>query len=150
MKRLIPFLFAVALLFTAAPCALAQEQQEPDIDQVIQNQLDNLTKMFKLDEVQVFFVDSILNYNYPAMLAEVQEVRKIGASNSDTYQIVSDKWMDATDTALEKVFTKEQWAKYMKSSFGKEKKRRDKRIAERGGFPPSITGQESGAGRERR
>ena len=131
MKRLIPFLFAVALLFTAAPCALAQEQQEPDIDQVIQNQLDNLTKMFKLDEVQVFFVDSILQYNFHALSDEFAETRKTGASNSDTYQAISDKWMAATDDAFERIFTPEQWAKYMKSSYGKEKKRRDKRISDR-------------------
>ena len=149
MKRISALILLAAFFLAAAPAALAQ-QQEPDIESIINTQIENLTRIYGLDEVQVFFVDSILNYNYPAMLAEVQEVRKIGASNSDTYQIVSDKWMDATDTALEKVFTKEQWAKYMKSSFGKEKKRRDKRIAERGGFPPSITGQESGAGRERR
>ena len=149
MKRISALILLAAFFLAAAPAALAQ-QQEPDIESIINTQIENLTRIYGLDEVQVFFVDSILNYNYPAMLAEVQEVRTIGASNSDTYQIVSDKWMDATDTALEKVFTKEQWAKYMKSSFGKEKKRRDKRIAERGGFPPSITGQESGAGRERR
>ena len=131
MKRLIPFLFAVALLFTAAPCALAQEQQEPDIDQVIQNQLDNLTKMFKLDEVQVFFVDSVLQYNFHALTDEFAETRKTGASNSDTYQAISDKWMAATDDAFERIFTPEQWAKYMKSSYGKEKKRRDKRISDR-------------------
>ena len=40
--------------------------------------------------------------------------------------------MAATDEAFEKLFTEEQWTKYMKSVYGKEKKRRDKRMAERG------------------
>ena len=102
------------------------------MDAIILKQVDNLTNMYKLDDVQVFFVDSILNYNYHAMMDEMQEARKIGASNSETFQAVSDKWMAATDDALEKVFTEDQWRKYMKSSFGKEKKRRDKRIADRG------------------
>ena len=131
MNRKLLILIAAALFFVAAPRSFAQEQQEPDIDQVIQNQLDNLTKMFKLDEVQVFFVDSILQYNFHALSDEFAETRKTGASNSDTYQAISDKWMAATDDAFERIFTPEQWAKYMKSSYGKEKKRRDKRISDR-------------------
>jgi hypothetical protein len=128
---MILILMAVVLSLAAAPCAHAQEQQEPDIDQVIQNQLDNLTKMFKLDEVQVFFVDSILQYNFHALSDEFAATRKTGASNGETYQAISDKWMAATDEAFERFFTPEQWAKYMKSSYGKEKKKRDKRISDR-------------------
>ena len=131
MKRTLLILIAAALFFVAAPRTYAQEQQEPNIDEVIQNQLDNLTRMFKLDDVQVFFVDSILQYNFHALTDEFAETRKSGASNSDTYQAISDKWMAATDEAFERFFTPEQWKKYMKSSYGKEKQRRDKRIKER-------------------
>ena len=102
------------------------------MDQIINTQLDNLTRMFKLDDVQVFFVDSVLQYNFPAMTEEFDQTRKTGASNQDTYQAISDKWMAATDDAFEKIFTEEQWQKYLKSTYGKEKKRRDKRIQERG------------------
>lgn len=127
------FLTLLTAAFLLIPSlALAQDPQEPDIDKIIENQLDNLTRSFHLDDVQVFYVDSILQYNYPAMMAEYADTRKTGASNSETYQVISDKWMDATDRALEKVFTEEQWKKYLKSAYGKEKKRRDKRIAERG------------------
>lgn len=127
------FLRLLTAAFLLIPSlALAQDPQEPDIDKIIENQLDNLTRSFHLDDVQVFYVDSILQYNYPAMMAEYADTRKTGASNSETYQVISDKWMDATDRALEKVFTEEQWKKYLKSAYGKEKKRRDKRIAERG------------------
>ena len=134
MKRTLLILIAAALFFVAAPRTYAQEQQEPNIDEVIQNQLDNLTRMFKLDDVQVFFVDSILQYNFHALTDEFAETRKSGASNSDTYQAISDKWMDATDNAFQQFFTEEQWQRYMKSAYGKEKKRRDKRISERGGI----------------
>lgn len=150
MKRISLIFLSAALWLAAAPAALAQEQKEPDMETLINNQIDNLTRIYNLDDVQVFFVDSILNFNYNAMMAEMQEARKVGASNADTFQGVSDKWMDATDTALEKVFTKEQWAKYMKSSYGKEKKRRDKRIAERGGNPPTLTSPGSGEAPKRR
>ncbi len=131
MNRILPiFLFAAALLL-AAPAALAQEPQQPNVDEIIAKQLENLTRTFKLDEVQVFYVDSILQYNFRALNDEFDETRKGGASNAETYQAISDKWMDATDQAFERVFTEEQWKKYMKSTYGKEKTRRDKRMSER-------------------
>ncbi|MBR3291779.1 MAG: hypothetical protein IKI66_06325 [Bacteroidales bacterium] len=131
MNRILPiFLFAAALLL-AAPAALAQEPQQPNVDEIIAKQLENLTRTFKLDEVQVFYVDSILQYNFRALNDEFDETRKGGASNAETYQAISDKWMDATDQAFELVFTEEQWKKYMKSTYGKEKTRRDKRMSER-------------------
>ena len=131
MNRILPiFLFAAALLL-AAPAALAQEPQQPNVDEIIAKQLENLTRTFKLDEVQVSYVDSILQYNFRALNDEFEETRKGGASNAETYQAISDKWMDATDQAFERVFTEEQWKKYMKSTYGKEKTRRDKRMSER-------------------
>ncbi|MBR0223153.1 MAG: hypothetical protein IJL93_02645 [Bacteroidales bacterium] len=134
MKRILFLLLFASLLPVTAPRLFAQEPQQPDINQIINSQLENLNRSFKLDEVQLFFVDSILQYNYPAMMEEFERTKKTGASNEETYQIISDKWMAATDEALEKVFTPEQWGKYLKSTFGKEKKRRDKRIRERGGI----------------
>jgi len=150
MKRILPILLSTALFLAAAPALLAQDQKEPDMATIINAQIDNLTRSFNLDDVQVFFVDSILNFNYNAMMDEIQEARKVGASNSDTFQGISDKWMDATDQALEKLFTEAQWAKYMKSTYGKEKKRRDKRIEDRGGIAPTLTGPGSDAAPKRR
>ena len=150
MKRILPIILSAVLFLAASPALLAQEPQEPDITTIINNQIDNLTRSYNLDDVQVFFVDSILNYNYTAMMDEIQEARKVGASNSDTFQGISDKWMDATDKAFEKIFTEEQWAKYMKSTYGKEKKRRDKRIEDRGGIAPALTNQGSDAAPKRR
>jgi len=132
MNRFRILIFAATLLSLSVSSAWAQEPQEPKIDEIIAAQLENLTRSFKLDDVQVFFVDSVLQYNFPAMYQEFADTRKTGASNTDTYQAISDKWMDATDVAFEKIFTKEQWQKYLKSTYGKEKKRRDKRMQERG------------------
>lgn len=131
MNRLFQILLLAAALLLSVPAARAQEPQQPDIDQIIANQIDNLTRTFKLDEVQVFFIDSILQYNYHAMNEAFEEARKTGASNSDTYQAISDQWMQATDEAFQRFFTEDQWKKYMKSSYGKEKQRREKRISER-------------------
>jgi hypothetical protein len=131
MNRLFLLLLFAASLLLSTPAALAQEPQEPDLDKIIATQLDNLTRTFKLDDVQVFFVDSILQYNFRAMNDEFEQTRRTGASNNETFQIISDKWMAATDEAFERFFTEEQWKKYMKSSYGKEKIRRDKRMSDR-------------------
>ena len=134
MKKVFLLFIAAALFSAAAPRALAQEPQEPNLDEIINTHIENLTRMFDLDDIQVFFLDSILQFNYHSLQEEVKQTRKSGASNAETYQIISDKWMARTDEALEKLFTAEQWAKYQKTSYGKEKKRRDKRIADRGGL----------------
>lgn len=131
MNRLFLLLLFAASLLLSTPAALAQEPQEPDLDKIIATQLDNLTRTFKLDDVQVFFVDSILQYNFRAMNDEFEQTRRTGASNNETFQIISDKWMAATDEAFERFFTEEQWKKYMKSSYGKEKIRRDNRMSDR-------------------
>ena len=134
MKKVFLLFIAAALFSAAAPRALAQEPQEPNLDEIINTHIENLTRMFDLDDIQVFFLDSILQFNYHSLQEEVKQTRKSGASNAETYQIISDKWMARTDEALEKLFTAEQWAKYQTTSYGKEKKRRDKRIADRGGL----------------
>ena len=108
MRKTLYLLFLTgALLLFDVSGAFAQEPQEPDIDKIVSNQIENLTKSFKLDDIQVFFVDSILQYNYPAMMEELNKTKRTGASNDETFQAISDKWMAATDEALEKVFTEE-------------------------------------------
>lgn len=121
-----------ALLAFNAPALSAQEQQEPDIDKIISSAIDYFVKYYEdLDDVQIFLIDSTLQANYPAMMEELDNIRKSGASNDETYLSASDKWMDLTDRAFEKIFTEKQWARYMKSNYGKEKRKRDKRIEER-------------------
>lgn len=128
MKRFIPTLIFAAILLLNTPGALAQEPEQPNIDEIIAKQVESLTRTFKLDEVQVFFVDSILQYNFHAMSDAFDEARRTGASNADTYQAISDRWMEATDQAFERFFTPEQWKKYLKSSYGKERSKRAKRM----------------------
>ena len=53
MNRFLTTILAATLLLAAAPAAWAQNPQEPDMDKIINTQLENLTRTFKLDEVQV-------------------------------------------------------------------------------------------------
>lgn len=124
-------------LFLLTICTFSASAQNPngpnekEIADLVTKEADNLMKLFNLDDYQLFFVDSVLQANMPPMMAEMDRVKKSGAAVQSSYQVVADEWLDKTDKAFEKIFTKEQWAKYMKSAYGKEKKKRDKRMKER-------------------
>ena len=131
MKTLRYSFVAFLLILASFSAAYAQQQEEPDIDKIINDYIENLCKQYDLDEVQIFLIDSTLQTNYPGMLEDFHELKAGGASSTELFQAASDKWMDKTDKSFEKIFTPAQWKKYMKSSAGKEMRQREKRMAER-------------------
>lgn len=127
--------YSLLFLLTLSTVALfaqnPNEQKQPSIPEMAASEADNLTKLFDLEYYQTYLVDSILQANMEPMMAELDNVKQSGASNQESYMTVSDKWLDKIDSAFQKIFTEEQWKRYMKSNYGKEKKKRDKRIAKR-------------------
>ena len=110
------FAFVAALFFS--PELHGQEQQkQPDI----------LQRLLNLEDWQVFYVDSILKHNFPAMMEEIEKLSKGKVSNTNIYMSVQDRWLDKTDSAYMKIFTKEQWAAYLKTGAAKQQKARAKR-----------------------
>ena len=83
--------------------------------------------MLKLEYWQEFYVDSILTHNLSAMAEELAQLQQAKVENADLYLDVRDKWNEATDQALARVFDETQWKKYLKTGAGREKKARDKR-----------------------
>ena len=61
------------------------------------------------------------------MREEFEQLSKQKVSNSSLYMSVQDKWLEKTDSAYMKIFTKEQWAAYLKSGAAKQQKARAKR-----------------------
>ena len=94
---------------------------------------DAATMAAESADYQVFLVDSTLQFNYDGLMKEVDAIRRRGALNSDLYQMATDRWYEANDTTFIKIFTSEQWKKYLRTDFGKMKKARDKRIAKKAG-----------------
>ena len=119
------FLFA----FTGALEAKAQEQKQPDIYQQAEAEADRLQRFLELEDWQVFYVDSTLKHDYPAMIAEYEKLRSSKITNTGMYQAVQDKWMDQIDQTYKRIFTPEQWAAYLKSGAAKMQKAREKRKA---------------------
>jgi len=122
-----------ALMFSFISfAASAQQQDVPTPEKMAEEMTNKYTERFDLDDYQIFMVDSTLQYNYKEMMNEIEIAKKGGRSNSETYQVICDKWYDKCDKMFESLFTEAQWAKFLKSEFGKEKKKRDKRMADRG------------------
>jgi hypothetical protein len=123
-------LFIVAaFLFLGSFVVSAQEQKQPDIYQQAETEADRLQKLLDLEDWQVFYVDSTLKHDWPAMIAEYDDLRMKKVSNSSMYQAVQDKWMEQIDKTYEKIFNPEQWAAYLKTGAAKLQKAREKRKA---------------------
>ena len=125
---LISSLAAFVLTFAPAADLYAQAQtQELDVFEQAEKEADRLQNLLDLDDWQVFYVDSTLKHDFPAMMADYDELRKSKVTNTAMYQSVQDKWMDQIDKTYEKIFSEEQWAAYLKSGAARAQKARAKR-----------------------
>lgn len=124
-------LLAVFPAFASAQDELTPEQREKELYDRIQEQVDKMSITYKLEDWQIFYLDSILVHNYNAVNAEYEELRARKVSNSDIYLAVQDKWAEETYQAISKVFNPEQWRQYLKYGADRDKKIRDKRASKR-------------------
>lgn len=125
MKRII--LSTAALLLSIA--SYAQQQEEPDFYELAEKETERLQRTVKLEDWQLFYVDSVLVHDYMAMNEDLQRLQANKVSNSSIYQGIQDKWMEQIDHAFRKFFTDEQWAAYLKQGAAKAQKARAKRAA---------------------
>ena len=107
------------------------EEEEKQLRKAIDTQIENYTDLLKLEDWQIFYLDSILTNDFSAMMAELKELSQAKVSNQDAYMIVQDKWSEQIYNSLKGVFDENQWAKYEKSGAARDKKAREKRAAKR-------------------
>lgn len=123
-------LATVLMMLTGWNDASAQTQEkQPDIYEQAEAEADRLQRILDLDDWQVFYVDSTLKHDFPAMMAEFDELRAAKVSNRDIFQDVQDKWWDKIDASYKTIFNEQQWNAYLKSGAGKAQKARAKRKA---------------------
>ena len=120
-----------ALFFTVKSIYAQGPQKQLDIYEQAEQEADRLQRLLDLEDWQVFFVDSTLKYNLPAMKAEFEKLSSEKVSNGDIYMAVQDKWLEKTDSAYLKIFNEEQWKSYLKSGAAKMQKARAKRKAKK-------------------
>ena len=129
MKLKLTVLSSFALLVSMIVCAGASAQQKegPDVFQQAEDEADRLQRVLDLEDWQVFYVDSTLKHDYPAMIADYEKLQQSKITNTSLYQSVQDKWMDQIDATYKRIFTEEQWKAYLKSGAAKQIKAREKR-----------------------
>ena len=127
-------LLLFALMVLPALAVDAQEQEEqPDVFEQAEMEADRLQRVLDLEDWQVFYVDSTLKHDFPAMMAEYDKLRASKVTNSSLYIAIQDKWMDQIDATYKKIFNEQQWAAYLKSGAAKAQKAREKRKAKAAG-----------------
>ena len=128
LKVLMMGFAAMFALLASQGVASAQQQEEgPDIYEQAEMEADRLQRVLELEDWQTFYVDSTLKHDFPAMMAEYEQLRQSKVSNTSLYQDVRDKWLDQIDATYKRIFTEEQWAAYLKQGAGKAQKAREKR-----------------------
>ena len=125
---LIASLAALILTFASETKVSAQQQEKaPDVFEQAEKEADRLQGLLDLEDWQVFYVDSTLKHDFPAMMADYDELRASKVTNTAMYQAVQDKWMDQIDKTYKKIFSQEQWTAYLKSGAARAQKARAKR-----------------------
>jgi len=132
MKKIL----AILAICLVPALALAQEQKTPEqrekeFYEAVQKQVEHLSTLLELEDYQVFYVDSILTHDYTAMQEEISGLSRSKVSNTDIYYDVQDKWTEQIYNSFHKLFTEDQWTKYLKSGAARDKKARDKRAAKK-------------------
>ena len=127
MKLNIRVLAAFLMVFMGFEAYAQQPQQQPDLLQQAEMEADRLQRLLDLEDWQTFYVDSTLKHDFPAMMAEYEQLRAAKVANTSMYQDVRDKWLDQIDATYKRIFTEEQWVLYLKSGAGKAQKAREKR-----------------------
>jgi len=136
MRRIIRSIVLCTVIFAGFSLSLAaqdmskeEEKAEKEFYESVEREIDRLTSLLKLEDWQVFYVDSILTHDYKAMQAELKELQDKKVSNTDLYYDIQYKWQDQMYDAYHKLFNEAQWTKYLKSGAEREKKNRDKKRA---------------------
>lgn len=118
-------------LASRAQQQLTPEQEEKKMREGIEQLVLHYEETLDLEVWQTFYVDSILVHNYTAMSEETKALAENRVENAELYQMISDKWENATYDAFRKILDDAQWKKYLKGGASRAKKSRDIRAAKR-------------------
>ena len=125
--------FTVMLLGSMIELSAQEKEKQPDIYEQAEIEADRLQRILDLEDWQVFYVDSTLKHDFPAMMAEIDKLRNSKVSNMMLYQAVQDNWWEQIDATYKRIFSSQQWAAYLKSGAAKVQKAREKRKAKAAG-----------------
>lgn len=91
-------------------------------------QADRLLIDLKLNDYQLFLVDSTLQSNLQGLHDQFETMQKGGMQNQESYRQVAKEWQTKTEDSFEAILTTDQFDRYLRLS-GVKSKVRKKRIA---------------------
>ena len=127
-------LTALSAVFFTLDMSAQTQGKEKSVYEQAEDEADRLQRVLDLEDWQVFYVDSTLKHDFPAMMDECEKLQKSKVTNTSIYIAVQDKWMDKIDASYRKIFNEEQWAAYLKSGAARAQKAREKRKAKSEGL----------------
>ena len=129
MKSYMYILCMVMAFFIAGLSSevMAQTQEPVDIELLAEEEANRYQELLKLEDWQVFYVDSTLKANFNTLQIELEKLHKAKVTNTSLLQKVKDDCWDRIDADFKKWFTEKQWAAYLKSGAAKLQKQREKR-----------------------
>ena len=95
MKSILSTLAAVIFFVAMPQLASAQQQDVPSLEEQIEKEAERLERVLGLEDWQVFYLDSTLMHDVPAMQAEMKELAESKVANRDMYIMVQDKLITA-------------------------------------------------------
>jgi len=146
-KKTVFTISLLCMMLCAGSDLFAQNQQQGEqlsMEDMAIQQAEKLGESLKLEDWQVFYVDSTLRHDYVALDEEMRGLRDSKVSNTDIYMSVQDKWMQQIDDTFKKFFNTDQWERYQKMGAAKAQKARDKRKAKAVGAPEDGSRKNAG------
>lgn len=115
----------LVLIWVGLPVIFAQEQpKQKEPHEVAEEEAVRMEKELELTPDQVFYVDSVLQYNYAGLKEEFDSMSGSGMQDSRNYQTVHEKWIQKNLDAFKKILSDQQYIKYLKMiGKGKEYKK---------------------------
>lgn len=115
--------------------SFAQDQdpavKEKEFRETIDKEIERLTDLLKLEDWQIFYVDSIMTHDFTALREELEDMNRRKVENIGLYEVAQDKWAERIYQAYKKVLSESQWTLFNKKGAAREKAARDKRAAKR-------------------
>ena len=119
---------AMAFILTGMLTETKAQTQEPlDLELLAEEEANKYQELLKLEDWQVFYVDSTLKANFNTLQFELEKLHKAKVTNTSLFQKVKDACWDRIDADFKKWFTDKQRAAYLKSGAAKQQKQREKR-----------------------
>lgn len=129
MKKVILAALCVAG-FSLVAAAQNKEEKIPTAEESATTEAERLEKVLKLEDWQVFYVDSTLRHDFVEMEAELKAMQEARVSNVDLYYDVQDRWFQQIEDTLRRYLDDDQWKKFVKNMSRGQKdswKRREKK-----------------------